>query len=237
MSTQKHKSNQALDVNNALAESEAFVIKYKKQLITAAIAIVVVVGGFFAYLYGYSKPREEKAQELLGIVMQQYVMQQDFEHALKGEGKTMGLEKIATKYGSTDAGNIAAYEAGICYYQLGKTKEAIKYLEQFSPQGDETVSPQGLFALANCYAANNQLDKAVDTFRKAAKATEVPALCSEYLFQAGQILESKKKNDEALQVYKEIKEKYPTAPLCANQQQNGVILGAMIDKYIEKLSK
>lgn len=231
------KKNQSLDVNDSLAKSEAFVIKYKKQIIIAIVAIVVVVGGTFAYIYGYSKPREDKAQELFGVVMQKYVMTQDFEHALKGEGKTLGLEKIVSKYGSTDAGNLAKYEAGVCNYQLGKTKEAIKYLEDFDTKGDATVSPQALFALANCYAADKQLDKAVETFKKAAQATDVPALCSEYLFQAGLILENQKKNDEALKLYQEIKDSYPTAPLCARQQQNGVVLDAMIDKYIEKLSK
>lgn len=164
-------------------------------------------------------------------------MVQDFEHALKGEGKTLGFAQIADKYGSTDAGNIAKYQAGLCSYQLGKTKEAIKYLEDFKTKGDDTVSPQALFALANCYASDKQLDKAVETFKQAAGATDIPALCSEYLFQAGQILENQKKNDEALKIYQEIKEKYPSTPLCMQQQQNGVVLDAMIDKYIERLSK
>lgn len=233
----KQANNQNLDVNETLAKSEAIIVKYKKQIITAVVAIVVVVGGTFAYIYGYSKPRENKAQEMLGIVMQQYVMAQDYEKALKGEGKTMGLLKIADQYGSTDAGNLAKYEAGLCYYQTGKTKEAIKYLEDFDTKGDNTVSAQALFALANCYAADKQADKAVETFKKAAKATDVPALCAEYLFQAGIILESQKKNDEALAIYQQIKSDYPSAPLCVQQQQNGMMLSAMIDKYIEKLSK
>ena len=163
MSNEKNK--QALDVNETLAKSEAFFIKYKKQVITAIVAVVVIVGGTFAYIYGYSKPREEKAQECLGIVMQKYVMTQDFEHALKGEGKTLGLAKIADKYSSTDAGNIAKYEAGVCSYQLGKTKDAIKYLESYSTQGDETVSAQALSVLANAYASDKQLDKAVDSIK------------------------------------------------------------------------
>ena len=233
----KQANNQNLDVNETLAKSEAIIVKYKKQIITAIVAIAVVVGGTFAYIYGYSKPRENKAQEMLGIVMQQYVMAQDYEKALKGEGKTMGLLKIADQYGSTDAGNLAKYEAGLCYYQTGKTKEAIKYLEDFDTKGDNTVSAQALFALANCYAADKQADKAVETFKKAAKATDVPALCAEYLFQAGIILESQKKNDEALAIYQQIKSDYPSAPLCVQQQQNGMMLSAMIDKYIEKLSK
>lgn len=231
------KTNQTLDVNDALAQSEAFVIKYKKQIIAAAVAVVVVVGGFIAYIYGYSKPREDKAQELLGVVMQKYVMQQDFEKALKGEGKTMGLAKIAETYSSTDAGNLAAYEAGLCYYQLGKNSDAIKYLEKFSPKGDNTISAQALYALANCYANAKQLDKSVDTFKKAAKATNVPALAAEYLFQAGTILQSQNKNDEALKIYQDIKASYPSAPICSRQQQNGVVMDAIIDKYIERLSK
>lgn len=235
MSTQKKE--QSLDVNETLAKSEAFVIKYKKQIITALVAAVIGVGGTLAYIYGYAKPREEKAQELLGVVMQKYVMTQDFEHALKGKGKTLGLIAIADKYSSTDAGNIAKYEAGICNFNLGKTKEAIKYLEDFSAQDDATVSAQALYALGNCYATDKQFDKAVSTFKKAAEATSVPALCAEYLFQAGLILENQKKNNEALEVYQNIKKQYPTAPMCAQQEQNGVLLDAVIDKYIERLSK
>lgn len=235
MSTQKKE--QSLDVNETLAKSEAFVIKYKKHIITALVAAVIGVGGTLAYIYGYAKPREEKAQELLGVVMQKYVMTQDFEHALKGEGKTLGLIAIADKYSSTDAGNIAKYEAGICNFNLGKTKEAIKYLEDFSAQDDATVSAQALYALGNCYATDKQFDKAVSTFKKAAEATSVPALCAEYLFQAGLILENQKKNNEALEVYQNIKKQYPTAPMCAQQEQNGVLLDAVIDKYIERLSK
>ena len=235
MSTQKKEHS--LDVNETLAKSEAFVIKYKKQIITALVAAVIGVGGTLAYIYGYAKPREEKAQELLGVVMQKYVMTQDFEHALKGEGKTLGLIAIADKYSSTDAGNIAKYEAGICNFNLGKTKEAIKYLEDFSAQDDATVSAQALYALGNCYATDKQFDKAVSTFKKAAEATSVPALCAEYLFQAGLILENQKKNNEALEVYQNIKKQYPTAPMCAQQEQNGVLLDAVIDKYIERLSK
>ncbi len=235
MSQQTEK--QALDVNDTLAKSEAFFIKYKKQVITAIVAVVIIVGGSFAYIYGYSKPREEKAQECLGIVMQQYIMTQDYEHALKGEGKTIGLAKIADKYSSTDAGNVAKYLAGVCNYQLGKTKEAIKYLDGFSTQGDETVSAQALSVLANAYASDKQLDKAVNTFKKAAKATDVPALCSEYLFDAALILESQNKKDDALKLYQDIKANYPSAPLCQRQQQNNVVLDAVIDKYIERLSK
>ena len=227
------KNNQTLDVNESLAKTEAFFIKYKKQVITAVVVVLVIAGGIPAYIFGYSKPREEKAQECLGVVMQKYLMSQDYEHALKGEGKTLGLTKIADKYSSTNA----KYEAGICNLQLGKTKEAIKYLEAFDVKGDKTVSAQALYALANAYATDKQLDKAVETFKKAADATDVPALSSQALFDAAVVLESQNKKDDALKLYQDIKSKYPSAPICSRQQQNGVVLDAVIDKYIERLSK
>ena len=145
----QNKKQNALDVNDKIAQSEAFISKYKKQLIIGIVAVVVIVGGTFAYIYGYAKPREEKAQELLGNVMQKYVMKQDFENALKGDAQTPGLTKIAETYGSTDAGNVANYEAGICYFQMGKIKEAIASLEEFSTKGDNTISAQAVAALTN----------------------------------------------------------------------------------------
>ena len=48
--TQKGKKEAALDVNNAMAQSEAFIIKYKKQLLIALAAVAVVVGGGLFWL-------------------------------------------------------------------------------------------------------------------------------------------------------------------------------------------
>ncbi len=231
------KNHEALDVNEAIKQSEAFFVKYKKRLIAGAAIVLVVVGGVIAYIYGYSKPREDKAQELLGVVTQQFLINQDYEKALKGEGKVAGLLKIIEKYSGTDAGNLARYEAGLCYYHQGKLKEAIAQLQEFDAQNDQTVSAQATAALANCYAGNKQLNEAVDAFKKAAKLTDVPALASEYLLQAGLILESQNKTDEALAIYQQIKKDYPAAPLCSQQPQNGVVLDAMIDKYIERTTK
>ena len=127
-------------------------------------------------------------------------------------------------------------QAGICYYKLGNYKEAIKMLEGFTPQGDKGVSPQFIAALANCYAADGQLDKAVDTFKKAASEADNAATSPQYLIEAGLLLESQKKNDEALKIYEQIKKDYPQSSLVAPQQMQGGYVSA-IDKYIERVSK
>ena len=87
------------------------------------------------------------------------------------------------------------------------------------------ISPAAEGALGNAYANLNQLDKAVDHLKKAAKMADNNSLSPTFLIQAGEILESQGKKDEALELYKEIKEKY----FNSMQYQS-------IDKYIERAS-
>lgn len=230
-------NKQALNVNEAISNSEAFVIKYKKTIIIAAVAIFVVIGGFFAFKYGYLQPREEKASALSAQGLK-YLTAGDFETALNGDKKAYpGYAKIASEYSITDAGNVANIYAGICYANLGKTKEAIKSFESFSTQGDETISPAALGALANCYATDGQVDKAIETFKKAADMADNVSLSPAFLIEAGKLLESQKKNTEALELYNQVKNDYPTCTQASPIQQNGMIIAPEIDKYIERVSQ
>jgi tetratricopeptide (TPR) repeat protein len=85
------------------------------------------------------------------------------------------------------------------------------------------VSPAAEGALGNAYANLNQLDKAVEHLKKAAKMADNNTLSPIYLIQAGEILESQGKKAEALELYQQVKEKYVNSM----QYQS-------IDKYIER---
>lgn len=232
----------SLDVDAALTRSEAYFIKHKVSIISTVVGILVVVGLFF-YLRSQVRTEEQKAQTYLtqGAVL---MAQKDYDKALNGDGKYPGYLKIIKNYSSivpfmsTDASNIAKMCAGLCYAKKGDTKKAIKYLEDFKPQGDKTLSAQGLAALANCYASNKQLDKAVSTFKKAAAKADNDALSPLYLLEAGKILESQKKKSDALKIYTQIKEDYPGCFYSAMQPTSDGSLGApFIDRYIERVSK
>ena len=58
----KKNQQEVLDMNETLNKSEAFVIKHKKAIIIAAIALLAVIAGIFAYK-AYTGPREEKASK------------------------------------------------------------------------------------------------------------------------------------------------------------------------------
>ena len=216
----------ALGFEETLNKSEAFFLKYKKAIIVGVLAVIVVVAGVVVYKQYVSAPREDKASTALAKG-QEYFQQELFEKALNGDGAGYaGFLKVADEFSSTDAGNLANLYAGLCYAQLGKWTEAAKYLEEYDAQDDKMISPAAEGARGNAYAHLNQLDKAVNHLKNAAKKADNNSLSPTFLIQAGEILESQGKTAEALELYKEVKTKY----FYSMQYQT-------IDKYIERASK
>lgn len=222
--TEKKHTQDPLNVDEALSTSEAFLLKNKNLLLGIVAAIVVVVVGVLGYKHFISAPKELKAAEAI-FKGEQYLGADNYEIALNGDSTGYaGFVKLADEFSGTDAGNLANAYAGICYAQLGKYEDAIKFLDKFSAD-DYFVAPAIIGTLGNCYAQVGQLDKAAATLLKAADKANSVSLSPIYLLQAGQILEKQGKNAEAVEAYKQIKTKY------ANSYQ------AMdIDKYIERAS-
>ena len=222
--TEKKHTQDPLNVDEALSTSEAFLLKNKNLLLGIVAAIVVVVAGVLGYKHFISAPKELKAAEAI-FKGEQYFGADNYEIALNGDSTGYaGFVKLADEFSGTDAGNLANAYAGICYAQLGKYEDAIKFLDKFSAD-DYFVAPAIIGTLGNCYAQVGQLDKVAATLLKAADKANSVSLSPIYLLQAGQILEKQGKNAEAVEAYKQIKTKY------ANSYQ------AMdIDKYIERAS-
>ena len=201
-----------------VTKTEAFFEKNKKAIIIAVVAIIVIVVGAILFNNYYLEPRANEASTELAK-SQELFDQQQYDKAL------VGFQKVASDYSSTDAGNLAQLYIGLCQAQQGKWQEAVNALESFSSKGDQMISPAAEGALGNAYANLKQLDKAVDHLKKAADMADNNSLSPTFLIQAGEILESQGKKDEALKLYQEVKEKY------FNSMQYQTI-----DAYIERAS-
>ena len=221
MAEQKNQ-HEHLNVEDALTQSEAFLIKYKNAIIGGVVAVIIIVAGFIMYKNLYAEPREEKAQAAL-FKGQEYFEQDAFEQALNGDsiGYT-GFLKVADDYSGTKAANLAKAYAGICYAQLGKYEEAVKMLDSFNGK-DQMVAPAILGAAGNCYAQLGQLDKAASTLLSAADKADNNTLSPIFLIQAGEILVKQGKYDDAVNAYTKIKDKYFQSYQAMD-----------IDKYIEQ---
>lgn len=219
-------------VENPLSQKEAVFMKHKKTISIVIIAIILVVAGVLCYNTYVSGPREQEASTALAKG-QDYFANQQYEIALKGDSAGYrGFVNIASDYSSTDAGNLAELYAGLCYANLGKWNDAVIYLEKYSPADDQMISPAAMAALGNAYAHLKEYDKAVENLKKAASMADGEAadntnnsISPVFLLQAGEILESQNKKDEALKIYQDIKKKYVNSPVYGE-----------IDKYIERVS-
>ena len=201
-----------------VSKTEAFFEKYKKAIISGVVAVVAVIVCAILVNNYYLEPRSNEASTELAKSQELFDAQQ-YDKALAG------FQKVASDYSSTDAGNLAQLYIGLCQANLGKWQEAVNALENFSGKGDQMISPAAEGALGNAYANLKQYDQAVKHLTTAAKMADNNSLSPTFLIQAGEILESQGKKDEALKLYQEVKEKY------FNSMQYQTI-----DKYIERAS-
>lgn len=202
---------------------QAFFTKNSKAILGGVAAVVVIVIAVILLHSYYFLPREDKASTALAKG-QDYFSQEQFDKALNGDGAGYaGFANIASDYSGTEAGNLAKLYAGLCYANLDKWQQAVDCLEDFDGKGDQMISPAAEAALGNAYAHLKQYDKAVEKLKDAAAKADNNSLSPTFLIQAGEILESQGKADEALKLYQEVKQKY----------QNSMAYQT-IDKYIER---
>lgn len=221
MST-KQTEQASVAIDEVLGKSEAFVLKNKKSIIAAIVAVILIVGGSIVYSTFVSAPREAEAAEAI-FPAQELFDNGKFEQALNGDGTNLGFKAIADEYSGTKSGNLAKAYAGISLAQLGQFDEAIDYLEDFSGD-DQMVAPAVLGTLGNCYAQKGDNDAAIKNFIKAADKAENATISPYYMLQAGIIYESMGKPEKALDLYTKIKSEYPVWTYAQD-----------IDKYINRV--
>ena len=220
--SQKHDSE--VEVNEALLKAETTWKKIQKPLLIVVAAVLIIGGGWFAYQEYVLKPKEEKAAEAL-FKAEQYFGMDSSKLVLNGDGVNKGVLNVISNFGGTKAANLAHYYAGVSYLKLGEFDNAVKHLKEFSTDAKQ-VQLLALGCLGDAYAELNKKEDAIAAYKKAAGTFEKNENnSSEYLFRAALLLETTGKTAEALELYKEIKTKFPKTDK-----------GFQADKYIYRIS-
>ncbi|QJB31257.1 tetratricopeptide repeat protein [Chitinophaga oryzae] len=210
------------DLEQSMHRAEDFFVKNKNVITIAVLAVVVGVGGFFAYNRFVKQPNENKAQEMV-FHAQNYFAVDSFKLALNGDGNNYGFLQVVNKYGGTKAGNLAKYSAGVCYIRLGEYQKGIDMLKSFSSD-DLLLQPTALGLIGDAYMELNKTAEGIEAYKKAGHYNDNELTSPVYLFRAGMALEKAGKPQEAVSIYKEIKEKFPLT----NE-------GREMDKYLARL--
>ena len=192
-----------------IAKAKDFWAKYSKIILIAGTTLIVLVGGFFIYKNFFQNPKEEKAADAM-FKAEDYFRMDSVRLALNGDGQYVGFLKIIDKYSGTDAANLAGFYAGSCYLKLDDNVNAIKFLKKFSSDAKQ-IQQRAYKLLGDAYADQGNAAEALSYYKKAARHFEKDdANSAEALFLAAYLADRVLKNQkEAIDLYKELKEKFP----------------------------
>jgi len=209
---------------DVVVKAKNFWTQYQKPLLTIIIVLVVLIGGWYGYKNYIVAPKETEAQNAIWKA-EQYFREDSLNLALNGDKFNRGFLYIINNYGSTKSGNLARYYAGVCYLRTGNFNKAVENLKDFNTSAKQ-IQMMAYGVLGDAYSELNKNDEAVNYYKKASgEFTDDATMSSEYLFRAALKLETLGKNSEALELYKQLKAKYP------NTER-----GFSADKYIYRLS-
>ena len=200
------------------------ITKKNQQLIVyLLVGALIAAAGIFGYTELYQKPLEAKAADAM-YVAEKYFANDSSEFVLNGDGNSKGVLYIIKEFSGTKAANLANYYAGISYFRINDFKKSIDYLKDFSTSAKQ-VQAIAFGTIGDAYSELKNTDEALNYYKKAGgHFPEDEAISSEYLYRAASLLELNGKADDAVEIFKEIKAKYPKSEK-----------GLMADKYISKL--
>lgn len=186
--------------------------------------LALIVMGWWGYKVLVVEPQQKEA---VGAMWQAQVQfdRDSFQLALENPGGGYdGFLKIIDKYGSSQAGNSAKYYAGICYLHMGDFDNAIKYLEDFSADGDLLpIMKYGV--LGDCYSEKKDFDKALSYYEKAADAGKNQLMAAYFQKKLGLLYEYQGNKEGAKKAFERLYRDFPN-PSSADWRD--------VEKYIYK---
>ena len=197
----KNNVDKEVGQNEAYASNATsnFFENYRKPLMALGIALVVGVGGYFAYDYMLAKPREQEAANSLWKA-QYYLSIDSVDWALNGHEDAAGFQSVIDNYEGTDAAELAHYGAAICFRAKGDFGNALAHFQEVSVD-DQAISVYVLGNIGDMNVELGQLDEAVKYFEKAAALSKSnatrDALAGEFLLKAARVYIEQNNKDKA----------------------------------------
>lgn len=200
--TPNNQDQNAIDnINMQLTSASERVAKNKKAIYWS-LGIIIAIGACWAgWLWFYQTPRVNNSEAAYDQAMQK---------AMGGDSiAAVEFAKVADKYASTPAGNIAALQAAQAYYRLGKYNESIKYLDKFSTK-EEVLDAQSHMLRGDAYVNLKKYDEALKEFNAAVKkGAGNEQIVPVALWKEANIYDAQKKYQDALNCYEQIKSSFP----------------------------
>lgn len=219
MTKENKKKENAEQIAAAVSKTDLFFTNNRKVIISVLSAAVIIGVAVFCYVRFAYQPKVVEAQAQMAPAENSF-QAGNYEVALNGDGNALGFVQIIEDYG-TKAGKSVYLYAGICELQLKNYEEAISYLKKYKGK-DEILAARAKACEGDAYVGLEKYEEALKAYKAAADAAD-NIFTANYLLKAGITAEQLGKKEEAVVLYKSIKDKYPQS-----------IEGYDIDKYITR---
>ncbi len=203
-------------LDSGASKAEAWILKNQKSILVVIGVILIGVLAYMAYMRFVQEPNEIKAANELAYPKNYFDQAQSntvatdslYTLALQGADGKYGFEGIVEKYGSTKAGNLAKYYAGISYQKMGDYKKAIEYLDGFSSD-DLMLDAEAKANIGDAFANVDQVAEAFDYYEKAANDKPNNFTTPIYLNKAAEAAYKLGKYSKSVELFTRLKNEYP----------------------------
>jgi len=184
-----------------LAGAESWLEQNPKIVVGVAAAILIIVGGYFAFNYYKNSQNDLAQKEMFQAVY--YFEADSLDKALNGDGNNLGFLEIIDEYSVTDAANLANFYAGVSYLKQGKFELARLYLEDFNA-ADLLIQARAYGLVGDSYMEEKKYDDAAKYYNKAANYKPNKYFSPGYLMKEALAYEKLNQNDKARETYDKI---------------------------------
>ena len=184
-----------------LAGAESWLEQNPKIVVGVAAAILIIVGGYFAFNYYKNSQNDLAQKEMFQAVY--YFEADSLDKALNGDGNNLGFLEIIDEYSVTDAANLANFYAGVSYLKQGKFELARLYLEDFNAT-DLLIQARAYGLVGDSYMEEKKYDDAAKYYNKAANYKPNKYFSPGYLMKEALAYEKPNQNDKARETYDKI---------------------------------
>lgn len=209
MSKKSPNQTELLENPEALAEklegAETWMERHPKLVGGIAIAIALVVVGYFGFTYYKSNLEAEAQKEMFQAIY--YFEADSLNLALNGDGNNLGFIDIIDEYGITDAANLAHFYAGVSFLKQGNFEAARLYLSDFS-SNDLLIQARAYSLIGDAYMEEQNYKEAAAYYEKAANYKPNKYFTPAYLMKAALAFEKSEQREKAIKAYDEVITKY-----------------------------
>lgn len=203
----EQQENNLQELESALTKTELFIENNQKMISYVVGGFILIVAAYLGYNRFYMQPKQDEALSQM-FMAENYFEKDSFNLAINGDGNYLGFLDIIDDYSGTKSANRAQYYTGVSYLYLGEYDEALNYLNNFKTD-DLLLAPVAEGAKGDAYLELGEQEQALKHYKKAYNLSDNELTTPAYMLKAASLLESMDELEDALTLYKDIKEKYP----------------------------